>query len=330
MFNVPNMADFLKAARTCFADMPFAVQDVCSHFFPVLSQHAFPTNCLMARNEWFPLDIINLRLFGVSFTVYNIHLFCDTTQPNKPAQHLLWSFSFVRQKPSADGIPGAFGFRIDQASKQCPSPASHLLISAGGFCPDPRRTRNNLGSSLPVFHLVGVPFGWQAFVLEGTWHFFSEDEGKYFYLQILFLNNSGFLIHFNSETTGIKHITCLNQIMKNFSFFDHPHFKTRQWKVVCDISRLRPLPWRSSETLAKKLVEVGCFSRFRGWGNLGVSQDNILGVAYREAMNLELELFLNYAFPKGGSFIYFKLLEGFKGGSQMFFNLLDLIPRWYS
>ena len=192
-------------------------------------------------------------------------------------------------------FPGALGYRIDQASKQCPSPASHLLISAGGFCPDPRRTRRNLGSSLPVFHLVGVPFGWQAFGLERTWHFFSEDEGKYFYLQISFLNNSGCLI---LKLHGIKHIF-LNQIMANFSFFDHPHCrhisnltsKTRQWRVVCDISRLRPLQWRFSETLAKKLVEVGCFSRFRGSGKLGVLQENILGVAYREAMNLELELF---------------------------------------
>ena len=97
MFNVPNMADFLKAARTCFADMPFAVQDLCSYFFPVLSQNAFPTNFLIAieMND-FPLIL--------STFVYLEFLFksiCFVTPLNQTSLRSIFcevSVSFVRNR----------------------------------------------------------------------------------------------------------------------------------------------------------------------------------------------------------------------------------------
>ena len=191
MFKVPNMADFLDLLWFS-TDMPFAVQDLCSHFEPTCVSHKLPYN--MNDFPWYyqPSLIWSFFLTSISFVT-------PLNQTSRAAQHQYRSYS----KLSA----GALGYRVDQASKQCPSTESHLLISVGGFCPDPRRGH---GSGTEVQSVTagvssGVPFGWQAFVLQGTWHFFSKDERKYFYhfLPPNFVSQQFWL--FNSETTGISY-----------------------------------------------------------------------------------------------------------------------------
>ena len=165
-------------------------------FFPCFEPTCVSHKLPYSRKWMISLDIILIW----SFFQHPFVSWHHSTKQACAASFVKFQFPSY-SKPSADWIPGALGFRIDQASKQCPSSASHLLISAGGFCPDPRRDTDE-----PRIVTAGVSSGrcslWLASICIVRNMTFLQSRWREIFRPPNFVSQQFWL--FNSETTWYK------------------------------------------------------------------------------------------------------------------------------
>ena len=164
---------------------------------------------IIARNEWFPLILscfVNLEFLLASI--------CFVTPLNWIKQaasrhHSNFSETGNRNRQF-------FQVRLDNELIKHQNNVHHQRVISSSLLVAFVR-------SLGVFNVTkGSSLSLASIVLERTWHFFSEDEGKYLDLQILF--QQFWLMNSVSNSKDVKHIVIylyiLKQVMVNNFFLD--------------------------------------------------------------------------------------------------------------